>query len=574
MSEEPFYWRHARDSLLTPTAVKLFQLICAHDGEEFDKVKDQIDSDYALVTGSASSRHGGKVQTAKEVYREAGWLELEKDNGKELIRITPAGKQADLLLGKVPDFLKAVPFFVVELLSRYQLNNPAKPPSRDPAYNKQLSESNVFPYWTLFKILRSVGNYINAEELRRFVFLLKKSEDIPTAISNIKNFRIDLSRGMTSDKLDEKYGSPLEGAVAEPKYLMGRLGTQVGMAPPLIKKSGASRYELEPSYIPFVDDILKNEPIFGDYLDEKTWMNVYGQPVNLEAGNEVQFDDDESQEPFPQIADDDQVWLLVNSLLSANSLNIIFTGPPGTSKTWYASRIASKIVNGDKGRVRIVQFHPSFSYDDFVEGYIPMASPAEGGGGLFEIVPKIFLKLCDLANKSKEKFVLVIDEVTRGDCSRILGELLTYIEPDYRNKFFTLAYSGRRVRIPENLIILGTMNPYDKSVSELDDALERRFERISLNPSVNILTSILKEASMSGELIGKVVEFFNSANKLMPHGFGHAFFLRAKDESDLTRLWNHKLKFVFDKVFRFDPSKIEQIKLDYSKLVSDPSVLM
>ena len=127
--DNPFYWRHARDSLLTPAALRMFQLLAQHDGKRFDEVKAQIDEDYRKATGTtADARHGGIIQTQLQAFREAGWVSIDKTTDPEgAIKITPAGQQALVLLTKVPDFLKAAPYFVIELLSRYQLNNPAHP---------------------------------------------------------------------------------------------------------------------------------------------------------------------------------------------------------------------------------------------------------------------------------------------------------------------------------------------------------------------------------------------------------------------------------------------------------------
>ena len=180
---------------------------------------------------------------------------------------------------------------------------------------------------------------------------------------------------------------------------------------------------------------------------------------------------------------------------------------------------------------------------------------------LFQIVPKIFMSLCDRARSSpSQQFALVIDEINRGDVSRIFGELLTYLEPDYRGRTFTLAYSGQETMIPSNVLILGTMNPYDRSITDLDDALERRFDRIALNPSLEILKELMKKANTPGPLVEKVIGFFKRANELIPHGLGHAFFINVRSESDLVRIWNHNLRFVFDKTFRFDPEKFQEIR--------------
>lgn len=569
---DPFYWRNARDSLITPVAVQLFQIVAKHEGEDFDVAKAAIDSEYATIRGHESERHGGKIQTAINVYREAGWVDLSPDeNGKHHIRITPAGRQALLLLGKLPDFLKAVPYFVVELLSRYQLNNPARPDSRDAEYDNQIRESDIFPYWTLFRVMRDCENCITSDELKRFVFQIRRKEDIAGVVEKVKEYRKDKEAGLSQDDLDRKYPAALEGAVAEPKYLMGRLGTQVGSEPPVVRKDAMDRWVLEDAYVPFMDEVIKDEPTFKDYLDERAWMRVFGRPVALlDLAEDV--DSGEIPEENLTLDDSDPVWLRTKALLDAGSLTVILTGPPGTSKTWYARRIARRVA-GSSPRVRQLQFHPSFGYDDFVEGYVPV-SPRGGASNraLFQIVPKIFTSFCDRARQNpEEKFVLVIDEINRGDISRIFGELLTYLEAEYRGKPFTLAYSGQRTTIPANVVVIGTMNPYDRSITELDDALERRFDRIALNPDVSILKKLMNGAEKS--LVEKVAHFFEQVNEIAPHGFGHTFFNGVKSEADLVRVWNHNLRFVFERMFRFDMEKFKDVRTAFVAILSDDSNL-
>ena len=254
---------------------------------------------------------------------------------------------------------------------------------------------------------------------------------------------------------------------------------------------------------------------------------------------------------------------------------ILYCGPPGTSKTWYASRIAIKLAHRKSKCIKQIQFHPSYSYDDFVEGYVPAGKTSPDCDSLFEVVDKIFLKAAKQARGDpSDTYVIVIDEFSRGDPSRIFGELLTYIEKDYREKKFILPYSGKSQAIPKNVVILGTMNPYDKSVSDLDAAMERRFEIISLEPNIEILKKLVTEAGMSPELMGKVIDFFVNANKKCPHGFGHTYFLGIKDDQDLIRLWNHKLRFTFEKMFRFEPHVYDDLKSAFAKIVEKTSELV
>ncbi|MDP2153847.1 MAG: AAA family ATPase [Methylotenera sp.] len=271
------------------------------------------------------------------------------------------------------------------------------------------------------------------------------------------------------------------------------------------------------------------------------------------------------------LADDDKVFVSVEQLLERGAKGIIFSGPPGTSKTWYALKVAIKIIDGNEDKMERVQFHPSFSYEDFIEGLVSTGS-AMGTEPLFKPKSKVFLNLCEKAEKDLDSlYILIIDEFSRGDPSKIFGELLTYIEPDYRNIKFRLPYSEREVSIPQNVIIFATMNPYDKSVVDLDSAMERRFNVVELLPSVTVLNMLLASSGLEGEVIGNVVTFFNIANRLSPHGFGHTYFKGIKDEIDFILLWNHKLKFIFEKMFRFKEDAFKEIKDSYVNIISEPN---
>lgn len=580
---DDFYWRNNRDSIITPVAINMFQILASHDGEDFDEAKGNIDSEYLIARGkSEAQRHGGIIQTQIRAFQEAGWVELVPyDFGsKRRIKITDAGKQALVILGKLPDFLKAAPYFVLELLTRYQINNPARPDtSKNPEYDDMLKDADVFPYWTLYKIMRACDSYITSDELKRFVFKIKNTDEIPDVIAQIKEFRKDVDAGLSADDMDAKYPEKLTGAISEPKYIMGRLGTQVGKHPPVIQKEGVNKWFINANYLPFIDEILANEPVFKEHITEASWMAEHGKFIEMleefipPPGSEEVKEEDEDVILDDDLPEADPIWQQTKDLLDHGASGIMYSGPPGTSKTWYASRIAIKLAGGKQRCIKHVQFHPSYNYDDFVEGYVASGKP-DDRSELFRVVDKIFLKMAAAAAiNPDDTYVLVADEFSRGDPSRIFGELLTYIEKDYRNKKFILPYSGRKRFVPDNIVILGTMNPYDKSVSDLDAAMERRFEVVPLEPDTEILKQLVTAAGMEAPQMGRVITFFNEANKKCPHGFGHTYFLNTKDQNDLIRIWNHKLRFMFQKMFRFEQHVYDDMKEAYKKCVDEPDML-
>lgn len=150
--------------------------------------------------------------------------------------------------------------------------------------------------------------------------------------------------------------------------------------------------------------------------------------------------------------------------------NIIFQGAPGVGKTFTAKKLAYAMMGEeDENRIEMVQFHQNYSYEDFVMGYRP-------NGAEFKLSEGIFYRFCQLAaNHPEQDFFFIIDEINRGNLSKIFGELLMLIDKDYRGTQITLSYSGMKFFVPENLYIIGMMNTADRSLAMIDYALRRRF---------------------------------------------------------------------------------------------------
>jgi 5-methylcytosine-specific restriction protein B len=157
---------------------------------------------------------------------------------------------------------------------------------------------------------------------------------------------------------------------------------------------------------------------------------------------------------------------------------LIFQGPPGTGKTYVAERLARVLTADTYGLVDVVQFHPSYGYEDFMHGIRPVT---ESGQISFERVPGRFLRFCKAAREAQDASpcVLIIDEINRGNLSRIFGELMYLLE--YRDQTIPLAGEEARFGIPPNVYIIGAMNTADRSIALVDHALRRRFSFIHLS---------------------------------------------------------------------------------------------
>jgi 5-methylcytosine-specific restriction protein B len=228
--------------------------------------------------------------------------------------------------------------------------------------------------------------------------------------------------------------------------------------------------------------------------------------------------------------------------------NLVVQGPPGVGKTFFYRRLAYALM-GSAATTRIVsvQFHPSYSYEDFVQGY----RPAEVG---FVLREGVFYRFCQQARKdSGHTYVFVIDEINRGNLAKIFGELLMLLEGDKRNAEWAvpLAYGGPGAEaffIPDNVYLLGLMNTADRSLAVVDYALRRRFAFVDLKPEFASprFSEQLKEKGISEALLRRIIERMTALNdeiakdraNLGPgYRIGHSFFCDPPEESALHEDW-------------------------------------
>lgn len=210
-----------------------------------------------------------------------------------------------------------------------------------------------------------------------------------------------------------------------------------------------------------------------------------------------------------------------------NKKNIILHGAPGVGKTFAARRLAwSMMGEKDDSRIEFVQFHQNYSYEDFMMGY----KPVENG---FELKYGIFYRFCQkAANQPDKEFFFIIDEINRGNMSKIFGELLMLIEKDYRGTKATLAYNGLSFSVPRNLYIIGMMNTADRSLAMIDYALRRRFSFFEVEPGFDSEGFIHYQNGLNNETLNELISKVKDLNheialdKSLGKGFciGHSYF--------------------------------------------------
>ena len=227
---------------------------------------------------------------------------------------------------------------------------------------------------------------------------------------------------------------------------------------------------------------------------------------------------------------------------------VIFQGPPGTGKTYVAQKLANHLA-GSKERVTLVQFHPSYAYEDFVRGFRPKMGEGEQPG--FELKDGPLLQAAERARQDEERDVrhfLIIDEINRGNLAKVFGEL--YFLLKYRDEAITLQYQKEgedKFSLPSNLYIIGTMNTADRSIALVDLALRRRFYFVEFHPDDEPVKGVLRRWLQANhpdmEWVADVVERANELLKDDRHAaIGPSYFMKdGLDDDKVRRIWKHSV---------------------------------
>ena len=265
-----------------------------------------------------------------------------------------------------------------------------------------------------------------------------------------------------------------------------------------------------------------------------------------------------------------QEFLEEIEVLLREKRQIIFQGPPGTGKTYVAQALANRLA-GTKDLVTLVQFHPSYAYEDFVRGFRPTLEQDQAGFRLQDgpLIRAAERARADAKMKPEVKHFLIIDEINRGNLAKVFGELYFLLE--YRNKSIRMQYQQEGEKdfsLPKNLYIIGTMNTADRSIALVDLALRRRFYFIPFHPDEKPVKYVLRKWLKHKKLDNMewVADVVAEANKLLKDdrhaAIGPSYFMMERlDKRRVERIWKHSvLPYIEERLFG-DDNRIEQFKL-------------
>lgn len=247
---------------------------------------------------------------------------------------------------------------------------------------------------------------------------------------------------------------------------------------------------------------------------------------------------------------------------------LIFDGPPGTGKTWVARELAKQLIGlaePPPERLEIVQFHPAYSYEDFIEGIRPQVLERDGRYHV-DYPPRegTFVRFCRRAAGLGDdtRCVFIIDEINRGNIPRIFGELMLLLE--YRDQDVTLPYSGRRFRIPPNVYLIGTMNTADRSIALVDFALRRRFHFFHFQADPDLFDRWLSANGSDVPYLGRLYRRLATEGVDDSHyAVGPSYFMRpGLDEPALERIWRRSIIPYLEEYHYEQPEKAQRWRWD------------
>ena len=325
-----------------------------------------------------------------------------------------------------------------------------------------------------------------------------------------------------------------------------------------------------------VDWVIKGEWNHPGKAATKTLTDITQYTEYVEKLNKLVVDEEEDV-PAPVIVENkdygkeeflSEVYISESEYEKLVSLlkykkNIILQGAPGVGKTFVAKRLAYSILGSkDKNKVQMIQFHQSYSYEDFIEGSRPKDNT-------FSLHKGAFYNFCNTASQDKEnKYFFIIDEINRGNLSKIFGELFMLVEADKRNIELPLLYSGDKFKVPDNVYIIGLMNTADRSLAMLDYALRRRFAFYTMKPGFNTSGFKKYQSELNNEKFDRLIIAIENLNSSISNDdslgedfmIGHSYFSNLKEvtESTINNIIEFEIIPLLKEYWFDDPNKVKE----------------
>lgn len=455
-----------------------------------------------------------RIRSWKTFFESLGLLTVDDESGT--LHVSPLGTTVRQMYGALDrraeganDHLAAV---ATRVLCRILLRNPLEG-------GEYPDDSDLHPFRAIFRTMRQLDDRLHWEELNRVLMHLYYEHEVAAAIERIADVRAEVGGKYDADSL-AALGEPLASDPRRitPWFSRASFGGLLMSA----DADGDGYRHLNPHFLALIDAAIQDEvelPIRA-LTNPDAYMRYLTHVPTLGVTKSA--------------ADSREVENAITAIERYGGRKIIaFSGLPGTGKSHLARLVATAAADADPYRFAEVQFHETTTYESFVEGFVPRTN-GEG----FELVPKVLRTINRRARLDPMgvRYVLLIEELTRANVHAVLGELLTYIE--HRERSFTWAVSQEEDQIADNLVILATFNPRDRSALTLDHAIVRRLHQIRMSSSVDRLHEMLEDR-LPAESLGRLESWFAEHVDVLP--FGHAEFSDVQNEQDLRDLWRGTL---------------------------------
>lgn len=459
-----------------------------------------------------------RLRTWKSAFEEMGLLTVDADGS---VRATRFGNAVIAGLKKVENSLSSsnarIASLGAQVANRVLL---AKPDNNGRPAAGVPERADLRPLRAIWRAFRRCGDRLHWQDINRVLGHIHSENEVDEAIDRITTFRQTYPDAYPSDAESLNALGPTTLS-DDPRHItpwINRAGLG-GMLIPSDADQNEFRH-LSEDAIEVIDGLLladSPEPPESAFTDRGAYIAYLMEPVVA------------AEQPALTPSD----VTLIEQVQEASSVFgrrqiIALSGIPGTGKSRLARLAADAITGGDPYRVLDIQFHETTSYEDFIEGFVPKP---DGQG--FTLRSKSFLTINERALRSPETpHVLIIEEFTRANVHAVIGELMTFIE--HRKRPFTLSISQKETAVAENLIIIATMNPRDRSALTLDDAIRRRLHQLEIPSSPQALADMLA-GKLDQPLLDQLSAWFTRFITILP--FGHGVFAEASSRASLQSIW-------------------------------------